>query len=124
MKLYDKIGLMKQMKVDERVYGVVRGIPKGKVMSYGQVGIMVGIGPRQVGRILHNNPQPPEPHPGPPLRKGREEYFATPCHRVVRSDRTLAKGYAFGGEGEQKRRLVAEGVKWFGEKIDKSCFIR
>lgn len=42
------IGLMKQMKINEQVYGVVRAIPKGKVMSYGQIGVMVGIGPRQM----------------------------------------------------------------------------
>lgn len=41
--------------VSERVYQIVAGIPEGKVMSYGQVGVMVGIGLigqiRRIGRI-------------------------------------------------------------------------
>lgn len=94
------------MNIVESVYEIVRGIPKGKVMAYGKIGVMVGIGPRQVGQILHNNPSDK----------------VTPCHRVVHADGSLAGGYAFGGEGEQKRRLMAEGVKWLGGKIDKSCF--
>src|SRR3989338_4841749 len=91
--------------VSERVYQIVAGIPKGKVMSYGQIGVMVGIGPRQVGQILHKNPSDK----------------VTPCHRVVHADGSLASGYVFGGLGEQKRRLIAEGVKFEGEKVAKEC---
>lgn len=95
------------MTKEEQVYEIVRTVPKGKVTSYGKIAKMVGIGSRQVGRILHNNPD------------GK----ATPCHRVVRSDRTLALGYAFGGLGEQKSRLEAEGVKFRNNKIVKEHFI-
>ena len=33
-----------------------------------------------------------------------------PCHRVVFADGSLAKGFAFGGEGVQRALLEAEGV--------------
>ncbi len=42
-------------KFKERVYEIVKSIPKGKVVSYGQVALMAGI-PRaaiQVGWVLH-----------------------------------------------------------------------
>lgn len=36
----------------ERVLRVVERIPPGRVASYGDVGVIVGIGPRYVGRVL------------------------------------------------------------------------
>ena len=33
-----------------------------------------------------------------------------PCHRVVFKDGSLARGFAFGGEGVQRRMLEEEGV--------------
>lgn len=98
---------MKQMKANEQVYGVVRAIPKGKVMAYGKIGVMVGIGPRQVGQILHNNPSDK----------------VTPCHRVVHADGSLAGGYAFGGIDEQRKRLEAEGVKFEDGKVTKESIL-
>ena len=91
----------------EDVYQIVGGIPRGKVMAYGQVGVMVGIGPRQVGRILHNNP----------------DNSSTPCHRVVRADGSVASGYAFGGEGKQREILEKEGVAFSRGKVARECFI-
>lgn len=38
--------------VVERVGEVVRDIPPGCVMTYGDVGALVGVGPRQVGRVM------------------------------------------------------------------------
>lgn len=79
-----------------RVYEVVKKIPKGRVMTYGQVAGELGIrDSRRVGQALHANKDP-----------------NVPCHRVVFADGSLAPGYAFGGQDEQKRRLVAEGVKF------------
>ncbi len=80
----------------ERVYGVVEQIPAGMVATYGQVAALAGA-PRRaryVGFALHRNPRP----------------GAIPCHRVVFADGHLASGFAFGGEGEQRRLLEAEGV--------------
>jgi methylated-DNA-protein-cysteine methyltransferase-like protein len=52
------------MKVDEpayqkRVYDLVRRIPKGKVMTYGSVAIVLGEGytPRTIGYVMRNSPK-------------------------------------------------------------------
>lgn len=52
----------------ERIYEVVKSIPKGKVMTYGQVALLAG-NPRWarvVGYALHVNPEPG----GNPLPQG------------------------------------------------------
>jgi alkylated DNA nucleotide flippase Atl1 len=38
--------------VVERVLRAVEQVPRGRVVSYGDLGALVGIGPRQVGTIL------------------------------------------------------------------------
>lgn len=89
------------MSVFERIYEVVKSIPKGKVATYGQVAILAG-NPRWarvVGYALHNNPDP----------------STIPCHRVVNREGKVAPGYAFGGEGVQRQLLEAEGIV-FDEK--------
>lgn len=79
----------------ERIYEIVRTIRKGKVMTYGQVAKLANVAtPRVVGFALHQNP----------------DGLKTPCHRVVFANGSLSKGYLFGGEGEQKRKLEEEGV--------------
>lgn len=79
----------------DRIYDVVKHIPQGKVMTYGQVARLANVAtPRVVGFALHINKDPQH----------------IPCHRVVFADGSLTKGYAFGGEGVQKERLEQEGV--------------
>ncbi|MDR2634700.1 MAG: MGMT family protein [Clostridiales bacterium] len=80
----------------QNVYEVVRGIPRGQVLSYGQIAALAGKprAARGVGWALHVNPDP--------------EHI--PCHRAVYKDGGLCKGFAFGGEDEQRARLEAEGV--------------
>ena len=89
---------------DKRVYAVVQNIPKGYVMNYGMVAMLAGFPKRarHVGRALHNNPDPNN----------------IPCHRVVMKDGSLTPAFAFGGEGEHRRRLEAEGVTFVGDKVD------
>lgn len=64
----------------QTVYAVVRGIPKGKTLSYKQVAIKSGRPNafRAVGNILNKNRDP-----------------NVPCHRVIRSDGNVG-GYAWG----------------------------
>lgn len=92
----------------KRVYEIVKQIPSGRVMTYGQIALRlrsgpsasrINISPRTVGWALHANPDSSD----------------VPCHRVVNKDGRLAPGYAFGGPNEQKNRLVAEGVKFMDE---------
>lgn len=84
------------MSVFDRIYNVVSKVPKGKVATYGQVALLAG-NPRWarvVGYALHVNPDP----------------STIPCHRIVNRHGRVAPGFAFGGEGEQRRLLEAEGV--------------
>ncbi len=91
----------------ERVYEAVRRIPEGKVMTYGQIAGIIGTkDARRVGHALHANSDP-----------------KTPCHRVVAKDGRLAPSYAFGGENEQRSRLLAEGVGFINDHHVDSRFI-
>lgn len=87
---------MKQYSSFEKVYELVRKIPKGKVSTYGEIGKQLGMSPRVVGHALHLNP----------------DGALTPCHRVVNRDGRVAPEYAFGGHVEQRKRLEDEGVKF------------
>ncbi len=84
------------MSVFSKVYRLVQNIPKGKVVTYGQIARLTGTNPRVVGYALHRNPDPKN----------------IPCHRVVDKNGRLALNYAFGGWREQKRKLLSEGVKF------------
>ncbi|MDE6356129.1 MAG: MGMT family protein [Clostridia bacterium] len=79
------------------VYGFVKSVPKGKVVTYGDVARAIGAPrcARQVGWALHCNPQ----------------QGVIPCHRVVFADGSLTSGFAFGGIDIQKAMLVSEGVE-------------
>ncbi len=84
------------MNTFEKIYEVVKSIPKGKVATYGQVALLAG-NPRWarvVGYALHVNP-----YPG-----------IIPCHRVVNREGRVAPGFAFGGEGIQRQLLESEGI--------------
>lgn len=75
----------------ERVRKVVRNIPRGKTLTYGQVAEIAGSkgAARAVGTIMKNN------------------YDDTvPCHRVTKADGTVG-GYNRGGQ-ERKRKLLEE----------------
>lgn len=87
------------MNYREKVYTLVRKIPKGKVTTYGEIGKKLHISPRTVGTALHLNPYEGE----------------VPCHRVVNKDGRIAPGFAFGGLGAQKKLLEKEGVVFIDE---------
>jgi len=97
------------MTFDEKVYAIVRKIPRGSVMSYGEVALVIGYprAARAVGQALHRNNDP----------------VNTPCHRVVFADGSLSNSYAFGGLGVQKTRLEKEGVVFVGEKVEERHLI-
>lgn len=80
----------------EKVYKLVRTIPKGKVTTYGALGEKLHMSPRVVGQALHANPYEGD----------------VPCHRVVNKDGRVAPGFAFGGLEIQKKLLEAEGVQF------------
>ena len=97
------------MNFFESVYKVVKQIPEGKVLSYGDVARLAGNPKmsRQVGWALHVNP----------------EQGVIPCHRVVFKDGSLANGFAFGGREVQRDMLIKEGVEVSRDfKIDMKKF--
>ncbi|MBE7048493.1 MAG: methylated-DNA--[protein]-cysteine S-methyltransferase [Ruminococcaceae bacterium] len=84
------------MNTFEKIYEVVKNIPKGKVATYGQVAILAG-NPRWarvVGYALHVNP----------------DTSTIPCHRVVNREGRVAPNFAFGSGEVQRQLLEAEGV--------------
>jgi O-6-methylguanine DNA methyltransferase len=78
----------------EKVYEVVRKIPKGSVLTYKDVAKKAGNGNavRAVGTILSKNFNP-----------------EIPCHRVIRSDGKMG-GYNRGGVKKKLLILKKEGV--------------
>lgn len=93
------------MTFSEKVYEIVGEIPRGRVMSYGQVAKLAGKPKawRMVGLLMKRNPS----------------LLKVPCHRVVGADGNL-RGY-FGRSGilEKKRMLLAEGVLFNGELVQR-----
>ena len=79
---------------EERVYRVVRRIPKGNTRTYRWVAEQLGDPSlaRAVGNALNRNPYAPQ----------------VPCHRVIKSDGTLG-GFAWGPK-KKRRMLQDEGV--------------
>jgi O-6-methylguanine DNA methyltransferase len=89
--------------VATRVYAVVRAIPRGSVLTYGDVARRAHIAsPRLVGYLLHHNPDPAH----------------IPCHRVVFADGRLTPAFAFGGITEHAARLRKEGVRVVSGRVD------
>ena len=76
----------------ERVRAVVRAIPRGETLTYGEVAAAAGSpgASRVVGTIMKGNLDP-----------------AVPCHRVVRSDGSVGE-YNRPGGSETKEALLRE----------------
>lgn len=77
----------------ERVYKWVSQIPRGKVMTYGQLAALSGAAwaAWEVGQIAHTGPQD------------------LPWWRVVNKQGGLASGYPGGGRDRHKEILESEG---------------
>jgi methylated-DNA-protein-cysteine methyltransferase-like protein len=89
------------MKVDEpnyrkRVYDLVRRIPKGKVMTYGSVAIVLGDGytPRTVGYVMHGSVD------------------GVPWQRVINSQGKCSTGRLTMPVNLQQEMLEKEGVEF------------
>jgi O-6-methylguanine DNA methyltransferase len=82
---------MKSFK--QKVFDIVRNIPKGKTMTYGEVAKKAGNAkaPRAVGAILRTNYDPD-----------------IPCHRVIAQNGSM-RGYNRGVENKRKL-LIKEGA--------------
>jgi methylated-DNA-protein-cysteine methyltransferase related protein len=82
----------------ERVYAVVRRIPRGRVATYGQVAGLAGLGPhaRQVGYALSA------------LRPGSR----VPWHRVINARGEVSRRARPGAELTQRMLLEREGHRF------------
>ena len=97
------------MNTFERIYEVVRKIPRGKVATYGQIALLAG-NPhwsQVVGYALHSNPEPDN----------------IPCFRVVNRFGELSSAFAFGGLNRQQELLEAEGIEVADGKVDLSKYL-
>lgn len=92
------------MTFRDKVYRLIRTIPKGKVATYGQVAALVGSpgAARAVGLCMKTNPDAPH----------------TPCHRIVASNGSLTGYSAEGGVIRKKQMLIEEGVQFRGVRVD------
>jgi len=86
---------------DLNVWRVVRNIPAGEVMGYGEVARAAGFPrySRMVSGAMSRSPKP------------------LPWYRVVKSDRTLAFDEGSENYREQAQFLKQEGVRFEGKKI-------
>lgn len=80
----------------ERVYRIVRSIPRGRVMTYGQLAEILGDGytPRTVGFVMHGSDD------------------KTPWHRVINAQGGCSTGRIALPSDKQQRMLSAEGLEF------------
>jgi methylated-DNA-protein-cysteine methyltransferase-like protein len=80
----------------ERVYEIVRKIPRGRVMTYGQLAEILGEGytPRTVGFVMHGSND------------------KTPWHRVINAQGGCSTGRIALPHDKQQRMLETEGVRF------------
>ena len=93
----------------ERIYDVVKRIPRGRVATYGQIAMLAG-NPRWsrvVGYALHVNPDPAH----------------IPCYRVVNRLGEPSRAFAFGGINEQILLLQEDGVEFVDGRVDLSKYL-
>ena len=97
------------MNTFEKIYRVVKRIPKGRVATYGQIATLAG-NPhwsQVVGYALHSNPSPE----------------TIPCFRVVNRFGELSEAFVFGGINRQQELLEAEGIEVSGGRVDLSVYL-
>lgn len=88
----------------DKIYHYLTTIPKGKVVTYKQIGEYLGNPKlaRYVGNVLHSNLDP----------------IKYPCYKVVNSKGRLANNFAFGGLSGQKKRLQEDGIEVLNNRVD------
>ncbi len=81
----------------QRILACVDSIPAGRVMTYGDVAEFAGTrSARTIGRVL------------------AQDHGTVPWHRVLRADGRLAEHLYT----EQRQRLLSEGVRFSGDRVE------
>lgn len=90
----------------ERVYEIVRRIPRGKVTTYGHIARALGMASsaRMVGWAMN--------------AVGHPDRLDVPAHRVVNRNGLLTGRMHFETPFVMRERLEAEGVRFVGEAVD------
>lgn len=88
---------LKGTKFQVKVWKFLEKIPKGRTKTYSEVAKAIGkpLAVRAVANAIGKNPYPPR----------------IPCHRVIRSDRSIGGYSGKGGIKTKKILLKKEGVK-------------
>jgi len=92
-------------KIRQSIYRIVRRIPRGNVLSYGDIGKIVGTGPRQVAAAIRACP------PGLPWHRvvGANGKILTPGETAwTQRQLLMAEGITFRGSGFSYRRYKAQ----------------
>jgi methylated-DNA-protein-cysteine methyltransferase related protein len=96
-----QVGASDSEALAQRILACIESIPRGRVMTYGDVAEYVGASSaRIVGRVL------------------AQDDGSVPWHRVMRSNGTLAEHLYT----EQRQRLLEEGVRFIGHRVDLKAF--
>lgn len=87
----------------EKIWSVVRRIPKGRVATYGDIAALAGFegAARQVGYALHNLPDGSD----------------VPWHRVVNAAGRISQRSAGDSHELQRMLLEGEGIAFKGERL-------
>lgn len=90
------------------VWQVVQGIPRGHVLTYGEVARLAGMGraARRVSQAMRRAPRD----------------MGLPWHRVVNAQGKISFAEDSNGYRKQKSRLEAEGIVFLNGKIDLERF--
>ena len=95
---------MKDESFFEKVFGVVKLVPYGRVTSYGAIAEYLGsrISSRMVGWAMNKSHTYPE---------------AVPAHRVVNRNGMLTGKHHFGGPDIMQQLLESEGIEISNDKV-------
>ena len=112
-------------ELENRIFDIVRKIPRGKVMTYGQVAAAAGDShlSRVVGNTMHKNPVPfcelaRQIGFDCKASDAAKDFEPVPCHRVVNAAGKMGANFGLGGPDVQAKMLEAEGVEVCGGKVD------
>ncbi len=98
------------MKTFDKIYDIVRQIPRGRVTTYGQIARLLGthVNARVVGYAMNGCPENAE----------------VPCHRVVNRFGGLADAFLPSGKETHRLLLEMEGIEFLPDgNVDLERFI-
>ena len=93
--------------MEDKVYYLLKRIPKGKVTTYLELAKFAGFHPRTIGILMKKNKDP----------------LRNPCYKVVRSDGSVGGYSAKGGIKTKIRLLQKDGIRIEKRKINLNVYL-